>query len=163
MRAGAQPAAERADGDALAAERGLQGGGREPGSRRVEIDESTLWSSAWRQAAAQIPAWRREPPSRCFQRHAWPMNASEPASTAPSGAPSPLVKSSQTLSNPAPMAAGAIPDATQAFMSRAPSMWVAQPCSRAMPVTSTSVASGQIVPPPIFAVCSISSSAWGGA
>ncbi len=50
------------------------------------------------QAAAQIPPWRIEPPRRCFHRQAWPMNSLLPHSTAPSGAPSPLVKSSQTLS-----------------------------------------------------------------
>ena len=50
------------------------------------------------QAAAQMPAWRIDPPSRCFQRQARPMNSSLPQSTAPSGAPNPLVKSSQTES-----------------------------------------------------------------
>ena len=33
--------------------------------------------------AAHMPAWRIEPPSRCFHRHASSMNAAEPHSTAP--------------------------------------------------------------------------------
>src|SRR4051812_32518786 len=44
------------------------------------------WSSANVQAAAQTPAWRIEPPSRCFQRQTWSMNSREPAITAPTGA-----------------------------------------------------------------------------
>ena len=50
-----------------------------------------------------------------------------PAITAPTGAPSPLEKSIQAESQPAAMSRAEIPVATQAFSSRAPSMWVARP------------------------------------
>ena len=46
-----------------------------------------------------IPACRIAPPKRCLKTHASSMNARDPASTAPTGAPSPLVRSSQTESN----------------------------------------------------------------
>ena len=44
------------------------------------------------------------------------MKAALPASTAPSGAPRPLVKSIQTESKEAAMSLAAMPEATQAFM-----------------------------------------------
>ncbi len=47
-----------------------------------------------------MPDWRNEPPSICFHRHASSINSTEPASTAPIGAPSPFVKSSHAVSNP---------------------------------------------------------------
>ena len=110
-----------------------------------------------------MPAWRMAPPRRCFQRQAWPMKSREPHSTAPSGAPRPLVKSSQTESKPATISAGGMAAATQAFISRAPSMCVLQPCSRATATTALSCSSGQTAPPPILAVCSTSRRRCGGA
>ena len=59
-----------------------------------------------------MPAWRMDPPSRCFQRQASPMNSALPASTAPSGAPSPLVKSTQTESKEAAISCAEMPAAT---------------------------------------------------
>ena len=55
------------------------------------------------QAAAQTPACRIEPPSRCFQRHTSSMKAREPAMTPPIGAPSPFEKSIQAESQPEAM------------------------------------------------------------
>ena len=74
-----------------------------------------------------MPAWRIEPPSRCFQRQTSSMNSLLPAMTAPTGAPRPLEKSIQAESQPDAMSRAAIPVATQAFNSRAPSIWVASP------------------------------------
>ena len=51
------------------------------------------------QAAAMIPAWRMAPPICCLTRQASCTKALEPASTAPTGAPRPLEKSSQSESN----------------------------------------------------------------
>ena len=79
-----------------------------------------------------MPAWRIEPPSRCFQRQTSSMKSREPAMTAPTGAPSPLEKSIQAESQPAAMSRAAMPVATEALSSRAPSMWVARPLSLAI-------------------------------
>src|SRR3970040_2295137 len=43
--------------------------------------------------AAVMPAWRMAPPICCLRRHASAMKSREPAMAAPTGAPSPLVKS----------------------------------------------------------------------
>ena len=50
------------------------------------------------QPAATIPDWRKAPPSICFQRQASAIVSSEPARTAPTGAPRPLVKSIHAVS-----------------------------------------------------------------
>ena len=109
-----------------------------------------------------MPPCRIDPPSRCFQRHASPMNSRDPASTAPSGAANPLVKSSHTVSQPSVISLAFTPSATAAFSSRAPSMCVAIPCRCAASVTSRSPATLQHAPPPRLAVCSTSSSVCGG-
>ena len=59
------------------------------------------------------------------------MSSREPASTAPTGAPRPFVKSSQTVSKPPPNSAALVREATTAFISRAPSMCARRPCARA--------------------------------
>ncbi len=74
---------------------------------------------------------------------------------APTGAPSPLVKSSHAVSKGWAQSRADTPEATTAFMSRAPSMCVESPRPRATPVTARTVSSGQIEPPPRFDVCSI--------
>ncbi len=76
------------------------------------------------------------------------MNASEPHSTAPSGAPRPLVKSSHALSIPATMSLAGTPAAITAFISRAPSMCVAIPCPCAASATAFSFSNGQTEPLP---------------
>ena len=58
--------------------------------------------------------------------------AAAPAITPPTGAPRPLEKSIQAESHPAVMSRAEIPVATQAFSSRAPSMWVARPLGLAI-------------------------------
>ena len=91
------------------------------------------------------------------------MKGSDPHRTAPSGAPSPLVKSSHTESQLAAMTSAGSPVATTAFIRRAPSMCVAMPLAWAQSSTAFSASSGQIAPPPRLAVCSTSSSVCGGA
>ena len=109
-------------------------------------------------AAAMMPACRIAPPKRCLKTQASSMNAREPASTAPTGAPRPLVRSSQTLSNGArERRAPACPLATTAFISRAPSMWQASPAAWPAAQTSSICASGQHTPPTMLAVCSTDS------
>ena len=109
-----------------------------------------------------MPACRIEPPSRCFQRQTSSMKARVPAITPPIGAPSPLEKSIQAESQPAAMSRAAMPVATVALSSRAPSMWVAMPSPCAIFTTSSSAAFFQIVPPPILAVCSTLTTVCGG-
>ena len=109
-----------------------------------------------------MPAWRIEPPSRCFQRQTSSMNSLLPAMTAPTGAPRPFEKSIQAESQPDAMSRAEIPVATQAFNSRAPSMWVASPLAAAIFTTSSSAAFFQMVPPPILAVCSTLTTVCGG-
>ena len=87
--------------------------------------------------AAMIPAWRIAPPICCFNRQASTMNSREPASAAPTGAPSPFVKSTQAESKPAAKSRAETPLATTALKSRAPSMWVASPCLRATLTTAS--------------------------
>ena len=60
------------------------------------------------------------------------------------------------------MSRAVMPVATQAFSSRAPSMWVASPFAFAICTTSSSAAFFQIVPPPILAVCSTLTTVCGG-
>ena len=72
------------------------------------------------------------------------------------------MKSIQAESQPAAMSRALMPVATQAFSSRAPSMWVAMPCCLAICATSSSAAFFQIVPPPILAVCSTLTTVCGG-
>ena len=51
---------------------------------------STWWSSACRPAAARMPTWRIPPPIRLRRTRAWTMASADPASSEPTGAPSPL-------------------------------------------------------------------------
>ena len=82
------------------------------------------------------------------------MNSREPASAAPTGAPSPLVKSIHAESKGAAHSRAATPLATTAFSRRAPSRWVARRWRRATSVTARTRDSGQIEPPPRLLVCS---------
>ena len=58
------------------------------------------------------------------------------------------MKSSQALSKPEAKSAAVTPDATTAFISRAPSMWLARPFARAASWTERTCSSGQTRPPP---------------
>ena len=78
-----------------------------------------------------------------------------PARTAPTGAPSPFVRSIHTLSNGRANALADVPVATTAFMRRAPSMWHASPAACPAAQTSSICARGQHTPPTMLAVCSI--------
>lgn len=60
------------------------------------------------------------------------------------------------------MSRGEMPLATVALSRRAPSMWVTRPCCLAIATISSSAAFFQIVPPPIFAVCSTLTTVCGG-
>ena len=64
------------------------------------------------------------------------------------------MKSSQAVSKPPAYSAAGTPDATTAFISRAPSRCVRSPCSRAASSTSCTCSSGQTRPPPMLVVCS---------
>ena len=88
---------------------------------------STWWSSAYSAAAATIPACRMAPPKRNFWRHATSIRSAGPASTAPSGQPSPFERQSVTVSTRDPTSAGGTPSATAAFIIRAPSMCTPTP------------------------------------
>ena len=90
------------------------------------------------------------------------MKAREPAITPPIGAPRPFEKSIQAESQPAVMSRADILVATQAFNSRAPSMWVMSPLALAISTTSSSAVFFQMVPPPILAVCSTLTTVCGG-
>ena len=109
-----------------------------------------------------MPACRIDPPRRCFQRQTSSMKAREPAITPPIGAPRPFEKSIQAESQPAAISRADILVATQAFNSRAPSMWVMSPFALAIATTSSSAFFFQIVPPPILAVCSTLTTVCGG-
>ena len=122
----------------------------------------TLWSSAYSPAAAMIPACRIAPPKRCLYRRASLISARSPARSAPTGHPSPLVRQRVTVSNPRACSWAGTPEATAAFISRAPSMWVRSLCRRATSTTARSRSSGHTVPPPRFAVCSTDTSRAGG-
>ena len=67
------------------------------------------------------------------------------------------MRSSQTLSTGAAKARAGVPDATTAFIRRAPSMWQASPAACPAAQTSSIWASGQHTPPAMLAVCSIES------
>ena len=82
------------------------------------------------------------------------MKGRDPASTAPTGAPSPLVRSSQTESKCAAKVCAGVPLLTTAFISRAPSMWRTSPASRAAAHTASTSRIGQQTPPTMLAVCS---------
>src|SRR3546814_319652 len=109
-----------------------------------------------------MPAWRMAPPKRCFRSQACSMTSAGPASTAPVGAPSPLVKSTQMVSTGAAQAEASTPDATTAVIRREPSVCTATPCVWAGSATASSGARGQTVPPAKLWVCSRHTSRVGG-
>ena len=61
-----------------------------------------------------------------------------------------------------PSGAAGMPVATQAFISRAPSIWVARPFDFAIATMASRSALFQMVPPPILAVCSALTTVCGG-
>ena len=91
-----------------------------------------LCSSAYTPAAATIPACRIAPPKRCFSTRARYISSAEPAISAPSRQPSPFERQSVTVSNGPAISAAVTPDATAAFISRAPSRCVRNLSSRAV-------------------------------
>src|SRR5258708_1534168 len=91
------------------------------------------------------------------------MNSVEPARTAPTGAPRPLLRSIQIESKQPPKSAAGVPVATTALSSRAPSQWASSPSSWAGSVTACTCSSDQQLPPPRLDVCSIETRrAYGG-
>jgi hypothetical protein len=178
MQAGADAAAEHRHHDAALAQFGLKlrrrqrAGGSdidEVGFGLLHVETVDLAEAACKRAgigvvvgeAFDMMVERMEAAGRGDA--ALPQRAAEPLLPAPIGAPSPLVKSIQTESHPAAISRAEMPVATQALSSRAPSICVASPCDFATLATSSSSALGQIVPPPMFAVCSEQSSVCGGA
>ena len=105
------------------------------GRRRAE--RAFKWSSASRSmrssadqpAAASTPPCRTPPPSILRSRRASAMNSVDPATTDPTGAPSPLLKQTWTVSTPTVSAPGGTPSATAACQSRAPSRCTRRPAA----------------------------------
>ena len=89
------------------------------------------------------------------------MKSRGPASIAPIGAPSPLVKSIQSVSTSAANVAAGMLLATLAFISRAPSMCSGTPRDRAHAATAPSSSRVQTAPPPKLWVCSTQTSPTG--
>ncbi len=101
-----------------------------------------------------MPAWRIAPPNRNLKRRAFFIRSADPATSAPSGQPSPLDRQSVTVSNWRPISAAGTPEATAAFISRAPSRWTLRPSSRLVATTAASSSSGQTRPPDALCVFS---------
>ena len=72
------------------------------------------------------------------------------------------MKSTQMVSTGAAQSPAGTPDATTAFMSRAPSVCTATPCSWAASATARYCSSGHTVPPAKLCVCSRHTSRVGG-
>jgi len=68
------------------------------------------------------------PPNNLRARRARAMVAASPASTEPTGAPSPFERHTLTVWHGAAISAMGTPLATCAFQMRAPSMWSFRPC-----------------------------------
>ena len=73
------------------------------------------------------------------------------------------MKSSHAVSKPDAHVAAGTPDATTAFISRAPSRWERIPASRATSSTACICSSGHTWPPAMFVVCSSDTSRERGA
>ncbi|MNQ97016.1 hypothetical protein D3C85_1126420 [compost metagenome] len=119
---------------------------------------STMACTPSRPAAAMIPDCRCVPPSmrrsvRALARTAW-----LPASTAPTGALSPLDRQSDTVSAWRLMSPAGTPSATAALNMRAPSRCTGTPAARAMPYTACMWSSGSTVPPALLCDVSIATS-----
>ena len=103
---------------------------------------SRWWSRAYRQAAARNPACRIAPPNSLRARRAWAISSFGPSRADPTGAPSPLLKQTETVSKCRHHSRAGTPEATTAFHSRAPSRCIASPCRRAQADTSRTVSIG---------------------
>src|SRR5664280_39680 len=95
---------------------------------------STWWRSAYNPAAARMPAWRMPPPSRRRSTRASATAAALATTTEPTGAPSPLDRHTDRVSNSSPYAESCTPLATLAFQIRAPSQCSAIPCPAVYPL-----------------------------
>ena len=82
------------------------------------------------------------------------MSTAPPTSTDPTGAPNPLEKQTETVSNGAARSAASRLLPTAALNIRAPSRWVASPYRRASAVASATKPSGNIRPPIVFSSAS---------
>jgi 3-deoxy-7-phosphoheptulonate synthase len=80
--------------------------------RWSSASRSTWWSSACSPAAARIPTWRIPPPSRLRHTRAAATRSAVVASSDPIGAPSPLDRQTDTVSNSRPYAGSSTPLAT---------------------------------------------------
>ncbi len=95
--------------------------------RWSSASRSTCWSSATSPAAATMPAWRMAPPRRLRSNLARSMSSAEPASSDPTGAPSPLDRQHDTVVAAADSSDAGTPRATSAWNRRAPSRWTGSP------------------------------------
>ncbi len=96
----------------------------------------TLFSRAYRPAAAIIPDCLRPPPTFFLQCRAFAMKSAEPQSMLPTGAPSPFDKQNCTVSTWDVNSVTGQSHAAAALNTRAPSMWTERPCLRAMSVAA---------------------------
>src|SRR5664280_1900362 len=109
----------------------------QPASSRATTEparRSTWWRSAYNPAAARMPAWRMPPPSRRRSTRASATAAALATTTEPTGAPSPLDRHTDRVSNSSPYAESCTPLATLAFQIRAPSQCSAIPCPAVYPL-----------------------------
>ena len=103
-----------------------------------------------------MPFWRMAPPMRRRCRCATAINAFDPASSDPPGAPSPLLNATATRSKGADSVSSATPLAALAFHKRAPSRKVASPNSCATAQMRSTSCWGTTTPPARLCVFSTS-------
>ncbi|GAA3681716.1 hypothetical protein GCM10022224_052470 [Nonomuraea antimicrobica] len=96
----------------------------------------SLFLSATRPAAARTPLCRMPPPSILRMRRTRATNPARPATTEPTGAPSPLDRQNCTESACAAIRSAGVPLLTAALKILAPSRWTARPVRRASSETS---------------------------
>ena len=140
-----------------------------PGNRSASTVASLrakTWSStsrsrsarATRAAAAMTPACLIPPPNR-FRRYLISSTADcSPQTIDPTGAPSPFEKQNWIVSADAAHRSAGKPVAATALKMRAPSMWIASPCSRAVDEVASIVSIGMTLPPERLCVFSQTSS-----
>ncbi|KAG0920595.1 hypothetical protein G6F31_020656 [Rhizopus arrhizus] len=105
-----------------------------------------------------MPDWRCVPPSMRRKVRARDITALLPASTAPTGALSPLDRHSDTVSAYCVISAAGTPSATAALKRRAPSRCTGMPAAFAMPYTACMWSSGSTAPPALLCEVSIATS-----
>src|SRR5216683_3034647 len=109
-----------------------------------------------------MPDCRIAPPNMRRARTARAISAAPPASTLPTGQPSPFDNATDTRSKGRASSARLTPEATEALNSRAPSRYEATPAARAAAQIATACVCGNTTPPPRLWVFSIATRAVAG-